>query len=239
MEAIKEIIKLFENFIKRAVMPSVSFGFIFCVEYLVLKYVYSGEITNLNKLQVLINSFKLNDLTILLSVIILIGLSYLLSILHQLSFDNFIKKNYDGLISSKENDTLNTLRTNVIKKVEKDLTIENITYNDFFLYQIVGRKLAYFSKSSSTSRYVDDTKSMGIFFISFLLTNIFFTSLLFNKLSLIIVIIILVISAIAYFIGFQSIKAKYRTRAIRMYVNYLIGEKSKESTNSTTYPIVG
>lgn len=220
----KLLFKLFEDFIKRSVVPSISFGFIFFVEYFIFKEIYKIKIEEVNKLIPVIN---LNNLTILFLIILVIGFSYFLSILHQLLFDNYIKKNYNGWFSTYENDQLKVLREKVINKLKVKLIFIDTKYSDYILYQAIGRELSYFRKPTSTTRYVDDTKAIGIFFISIMVTNIIFTIIGLLHISICILIIV-----ISYIIAYFAIKAKYRSRALRIYINYLIDEKDEqENTN--------
>jgi len=220
LEAISQILKMFENFIKRAIIPSISFYFIFVVEYL-----YFIDTVDKDKVvQKFALSIKVDDFTVLFLVVMLIGLSFLLSMLHQVFYDNLIKGDYDCKIPVFKkycNIELNILKEKTIKKVKEkifkgDLEIDEKMYTDYFLYQVVGRKLAAITPKTNTTRYVDDSKSIGIFFISLMLVNII---LFFGSWLLLIVLI-----SIFYAIGFQLIQSKYRSRAIRIYVNYLLGE---------------
>ena len=211
MKAIELLIKMFEGFIKRAVMPSVSFGFIFIVEFLLFES--SIDENTLSGIKNIFNSLVWNSINIMLLVIVLIGLSYFLSILNQLIFDNFIKKNYNTLCSKGETLQLEILRKKVIEKVKKKLDYIDNDTSDYFLYQIVSRELTYFKEPTDTRRYVDDTKSIGIFFLSLILVNM----ILFPTLWLIVLLVV----------GHYAIKAKYRSRAMRIYVNYLLGEEDK------------
>ncbi len=229
MKAIEKLIMLFEDFIKRAVMPSISFVFIFFIFFIGIKSLNQNKVEFISEF---LSTIKFDNLNITFLVITLIGLSYLLSILQQLIFDNNIKKNYEGRLFTTENQQLIILRESTIKKLnngsnEDYQNIKDLDYNDYFLYQAIGRKLCYLKKQTDTSRYVNDTKSIGIFFTSFSLVNLIFSVLVFNLCSFGFVII----SILSIIIGFDAIKAKYRSRAIRIYINYLIGENTNnEST---------
>jgi len=229
LKAIEILLKQFEGFIKRAVMPSVSFIFIFLVELSIFsELIKDGETKDF----LLYENF--NNEHIIFMFVVLIGFSYFLSILNQLVFDNFIKENYNGIFLKKENDLLKNLRKEVIKKLKNKMTYIDENYSDYFLYQAVSRELAYFNKPTDTTRYVDDTKSIGIFFLSLVLVNIIFISLIFSGeiFNIVSIIILLILSILVIFIGFEAIKAKYRSRAIRIYVNYLLDEKVDDSTTS-------
>ena len=214
-----QIIKLFESFIKRGFFPSISFFFIFFVQLIIFLNIYSeSSHFTFNKD---FESFLFTNNLFVMGLILFIGMSIFLSILHQLIYDNFIKYNYN-LICKKF--SLNTsfliLRNQVIKKLkinEKNSFVTSKYINDYLLYQYLGRKLSYYSKETKTSRYVDETKTIGIFFTSTILSLIILSYLFEIYYTLIICIPI-------YYIGYETIKAKYRSRAVRIYINYLIGE---------------
>ena len=218
MEALGQILKIFEKLIKRALIPSISFYFILIVEYFLFHNHLQQEIVK--QVTDIMKSIQLDNFIVLISLIMFIGLSLVLSILNQIIFDNNLKKNYNGLCSITENTQLDELRKKVIQLLEPELNFIHNNSNDYLLYQVIGRQLSYLKQPTHIHRYVDDAKITGIVFISIILVNF----LLFcNFLSF-------VIFAISLFIGHHLIKAKYRSRAIRLYVNYLleVAKNSKE-----------
>jgi len=215
MEAIKEVIVMLQDFIKRALVPSVSFGFIFIVEYIFFKNKIDCKV--IEWVDEIIDFIEFDVITTIIFVVSFVGLSYFLSILNQLIYDNFLKKNFN-VFPFYDDKLLSSLRIKVIEKlqhklefIDKENTDCSIYKTDYFLYQAVGRELMYAEKSTKTFRYVDDAKSIGIFFTSLIIVNL----LVLNWWYLWIVFPI-------YFIGYLAIKSKYRSRAIRIYINYLL-----------------
>ncbi len=211
MDAVKIVLEYFESFIRRTLLPSSSF-----IMFYMLYDFYLNDKSLLNFLDKEHTSVIIGML-----IMLLIGLSYLLSILHQLVYDNLLKNNYNAYLGrKKENLQLNTLRSKIIKK----LNISDI-YNDYYLYQILGQKKEGSEVNIDTKRYVDETKTIGIFFISLIIVLIFTIVKISSNSTFMdcvtsCIITILVIS-IVYFIGRDLIISKYRSRAIRLYINYL------------------
>jgi len=207
MEWIEKVLDKFESFLKRAFLPSMVFYFFIIVFSLF-------DNTLIDKAQNILESKQFIWIFIAFSV----GLSYFLNMLHQLIFDNNIKKNYKThSLWKDENKILKKLRKCVINKLKEDEKFKNIDFNDYILYQIIGKYL-------NTKRYVDDTKTYGIVFLSFILALIIFlvTSkkplngelITFYYFGFLFIIYI-------YILVFDAIKAKYRSRALRLYINYL------------------
>jgi len=216
MDYIKYVIDKFETFLKRAFLPSMVFYF----------FIISFSISfNENFLKRII-SFVNEKNFIWVFVVFSIGISYFLSVLHQIVFDNNIKENYETkFFWTKENDILRDLRKKVEKNIlnsDKNYNILDFKekYNDYLLYQIIGEKV-------DTKRYVDDTKTYGIIFLSFILAIIMFLSKSEIILELSEQIIVpccfygLLGIIFLFFLIFDIIKAKYRSRALRLYINYL------------------
>ncbi|MEA1956045.1 MAG: hypothetical protein U9N02_06085 [Campylobacterota bacterium] len=242
MELAVKFLEKFESFIRRAMMPSIVFFIIFGVVLSV--FLYTRKELYIDSLSVLIDKafgieFTLTTFTIFF--IFLIGLSHILSMLTQMFFDNNIKEKYNTIFpfvyKKQENKELNNLRSRVIEKLKKDNVIfnengcnnqlqKNLEASDVLLYQIVGRKLAYFEKGTSTNRYVDDTKASGIIFISFIISVIFISAFICEWY---VVLFLLIVMKCIHIIGLEHIKTKYRSRAIRIYVNYLIDEKTEKT----------
>lgn len=221
MDAVKIVLEYFESFIRRTLLPSSSF-----IMFYMLYDFYLNDKSLLNFL----DKEHTSVITVML-IMLLLGLSYLLSILHQLVYDNLLKNNYNAYLGrKKENLQLNTLRSEIIKK----LNISD-TYNDYYLYQILGQKKEGSEVNIDTKRYVDETKAIGIFFISLIIVLIFTIVKISSNSTFMdcvtsCIIAILVIS-IVYFIGRDLIISKYRSRAIRLYINYL--ECSNPSPSAT------
>ena len=180
----------------------------------------------------LINFLDKEHHTVMISIVFIVftGLSTLLTILHQFFYDNWIKENYDPIYLFKtEKEELYILRKNVIKKLkEENKQFKEKKLTDYILYQILGKKAKDRGNDIKTTRYVDDVKTIGIFFISSLLMIIISVSKYFLNIKILLTLksfIIVIVGAIAllifYKIGKELILSKYRSRAIRIYTNFL------------------
>jgi len=202
------IINKFENFINRAIIPSTTFilfGFII--------YLYSDIKLNFN----LFDNY-------LLIIILLIGISLFLNILQQIIFDNNIKNYYNTKIFwCLDNKTLDSLRKQVILKLKTENNIE-IQYTDYNIYLLLGKKFL-----TNAERFVNETKSIGIISISFCLFLLIFLYIQFGSGSLF---ISLPICGFIIILSFETILAKYRSRALKLYINYL---QENDISNSSLF----
>ena len=205
MESIKIIIERFENFIKRSILPSASFMLFLFIFDIVL---------NEHKITTFLDN-EHSYLTIGFSTLAFIGLTNLLSILQQGIYDNNIKSFFNAnIIWKDENEKLDDLRSQVNKQLNKE-------ENDYMLYKII-------AKDMDTKEYVNQAKSFGIMFVSLIIvTFINIYSLISTMIStseynhILGVIISSIFIFIEYFIGKELVKSRYRSRAIRIYTNYL------------------
>lgn len=205
MEEIKVIVEKFEDFLKRSVLPSASF---------ILFLLIFDIILNKN----IIISFldeKHSNLTIGLFILAFIGLTNLLSMLQQGLYDNRLKGNFNAtLFWRSENKELDSLREQVNQKLEH-------SKQDYDLYQVLGKNM------DISKRYVNEAKSFGIMFVSLMMVTFIYLSSLFTLdtfpfLHFIVAILFLLIS---YIIGLDLVKSRYRSRAKRIYLNYLDEKK--------------
>ena len=84
MKAIEILLKQFENFVKRAMMPSVSFVFIFISVGTIFMYINNPTkcVIDINA----ITSLKIDSSFIYILLIVFIGFSFFLSILTQVFY---------------------------------------------------------------------------------------------------------------------------------------------------------
>ena len=126
MDAIKAIIEHFENFLKRSILPSSSF--------ILLLFIFDVTQNSCKGL----NYFNQVNSTILVITILMVfvGLSSILTIIHQAIFDNYLKGNFEGkYIFKNENEEFIALRNKVIK------TLDDGEYTNNKLYHIIVNKL--------------------------------------------------------------------------------------------------
>jgi len=201
---LKLLLEKFELFIKRSILPSSTL-------YILLLIVFYQKLPQL--------TLNLdNTLHIIIAIIVLIGTSYILKILHQAIFDNQIKSNYNSnLFYKDENNRLDELRKKATQKLYTIYPIfqDNLTASDFVLFQILGGIL----RDSQTQRYATDAKETGITFISFLIVLL--------VVSFTYCLLLLVVLPLIWYIGYELVKSKYRSRAFRLYVNFLLFSTDK------------
>ncbi len=208
---INNIFDKFENFIKRAFLPSFLFYvFLFFFNYSYFYKMYFKKIININ------DSFIIFGIFIILSI----GISYIFSFLQQILIDDNLKTNFETFcIKTEDNKILIKLREMVINEMKEDKNyfklkgiIENA--NDYLLYRILIQN----EKITGIKNYVDEAKTYGIMFISFYLALIFNFFFNCNILNL----ILLLVFIILYFIFLRDILiSRYRMRNIRLYIDYL------------------
>lgn len=204
----------FEFFLRRTILPSTTL-------FTLMIGIYINHYGNLLDNEVLVSLQKEPwVILIFLFFIIILSTNYLLKILAQLFFDNFMKINYDtNFMYKEESRAFVKFRKKVLLKLAKDTKVNFDTTNisDFELYQVLGRVLSSYEKGTYTKRYATDAKEAGITIVSILISLLYYIFLEGDMLSLVFIIPL-------YSIGFQYIKSKYRSRAYRMYANYLVGE---------------
>jgi len=206
MEEMKIIIEKFEIFLKRSVLPSTSFMLFF-----LLYDILFNQKSFINFL----NNPEHSQFTIGLFILAFIGLTNLLSILHQAIYDNHLKNNFNAtFIWKNENTKLDALRKEVNMKLNKN-------ENDYMLYKNI-------AKNMETRDYVNQAKSFGIMFVSLMTVSaigfisfLVETSVVLSFVNILISFVLLILITTQYYIGRELVKSRYRSRAIKIYTNYL------------------
>ena len=213
------LLKQFGGFIKRSMLPA-------SVLLLFLSFfAYRDEklISNFDKLHSLSeNNIYLEGFIIFT---LLISLSFFMAILTQLLFDNLMKEDFNPLlpIYKHESHLLNQLREKTIKQLqEENPEFQDLKHTDFLLYQVIGRKLQFYSYKTDTRRYIDEIKSGGSIFIAILIAFLIELTTLESWIYIMLGIFLILI---IFTIALEYILSKYRSRNIRMYINYIIGDK--------------
>ena len=203
------LLKQFDSFLKRSMLPS-SVLILFLVIFF-----YNQVIDILGNFSSISENYLF--IAIFLGIIFLIAVSFIISIIVQMIFDNTLKKNFNSsLLYPHENIRLIKLRNRAISKLKKESeNFDDMELNDYFLYQVLGRKLKFLEYSTSTTRYIDETKSAGSIYIAIS------TALIIQSFINFLIIYPFTIIGLYFFIR-SYIKSKYRSRAIRIYTNYLI-----------------
>ncbi len=224
-----KLVDLFQDFIKRAIAPSAVFFFLLAVAALVDGVFHEKKTTAdlVPWLEDLVKSDLAQDLRILgaLAFVVVLGTSYVLSLLHQVIFDGTLRRNFDALWSRSETDTLVALREKVVARTQDDLhelhQALSCRFNDYLLYEILGG-----IDPSSTRLFVDRAKSTGITFVSSMLVLVLWAAHLSRGFQpfagCLLVLGLLVVLALLWVVGREVVKTEYRARAVRLYVNFLM-----------------
>jgi len=209
------LLKQFDSFLKRSMLPS-------SVLIVVILLLTHENLSNYQEYFAKLVDENNIYIVYFLILVSLVAISFIMSILTQIIFDNTMKKNFNAFFFYKhENQLLEKLRAKSIAKLNKESKeFEGIELTDSFLYQVIGRKLQFFKKPTPTTRYIDETKSTGSIAISIMLA--LFWQLI-QECSCLYIFFIIIIYAIAR----AYILSKYRSRAIRIYTNYIIGNDNK------------
>jgi len=221
MNTIKWVIEFlwsrFELFIRRVIFPSS----IFILLLFVVDYYYNDAIIVKSIVEFIKDNS--NMVVIVSAIITILALNYMLKFLTQFAFDNFIKVDYNPLrcygyfnIFTTECKQYIKLRDKVVKKLDDEgrINLEEIgaEENDYILYQIVNGIL-----EEDTRRYATDAKEAGVMIVSISLALFWYSYLQMNWIWIITLIPL-------YLVGRFYIKAKFRSRAYRLYINYLLRE---------------
>lgn len=212
-ELFQFIWKNFELFLRRSVFPSSAF-------FVMLFVTYQASGLTIEQVDNFNFESSLSFLEFVVILLVLSAVSYSLKVLAQVCFDNRIKYDFDinSLLGKEEKKSFDSLRQNVWQKIKKeqrlgstfDYDSELKGKNDQLLYQILGGIL-----SEDTMRYATDAKEIGVVFISLMLSLLFYMIIAHNG-------IVLFFFLLVWYLGYQTIKTKYRSRAYRLYVNYLL-----------------
>ncbi len=199
---VEKILDKFGNFIKRDLFPSSTL-------FLLILTTYYKESEALKSI---LEIFEKNTILIsIVIIIILLSTTYILKMLNQALFDNFIKSNYNSILFRSETSKLKFLRKKIQIKIKQEYhEIEDIDeklLDDFMLYQILG------GKEKVSERYATDAKEIGVTFMSILIFILW--------VSLYVSILYILLTPLIFFIGRELVKSKYRSRAFRIYFNYL------------------
>jgi hypothetical protein len=231
LSMVKDMLKIvldeFKDFFRRAMMPSLVF-----VTVMIL--LGANEILKISENRIILNK----EMTLL---ILLIGVSYLFAIGHQILFDNNTKENYDECWFCAGDKQLRKLRNEVtrILKCQYSNLIDADT-KDYHLYQIIGKLSTTGSgdkkSGMQTESYTDRAKQGGITLLSIgvALTYI----IVHNTDSITIIknignykfILLAIIWLLVYCIGRYYVQSTYKSRAIRIYTNFIL-EHSENRRN--------
>lgn len=243
MDAVKEILKTFEDLVRRMLAPSMTLfamlAVVHAVHYLFLAgldtdwgyfpkvhYYAPGPYAGIAKFFMFLKTNGPSSFLVALTCLVcMVGISYFLFTLQTLLFDNNLRTSFTPQ-SKKDKDPLKSLRAEVKVKFNRLKIFRNPAQAlpkddwkdyDYFLYEIIGG-----IDQGSTRPFVDDAKAYGIVCISFSL-SLFSLLLFYLGLKYIpIWIIIVCASGFVLRIGFGMVRAQYRARSVRHYMNFLM-----------------
>ena len=209
MQVLSDLLKMLEDFVKRAILPSTTFIAVFIVGCI---FLLPPDAIVKHTWYPYLKSFLLswNEWNYIIVLVLFIGLSTIMSFLTQLVFDVWLRYKFSCIFTDSE--TLSELRKKVVVKIENEYKELKLTdYNDWALYQIIRKSV------KGSKRYVDNTKLYGIVSISIIINIIMYS--VYSESWLIALLIIPV-----WLISFFIIRATYRSRAYRYYLSYLTND---------------
>ncbi len=221
-----EVVKMFESLIRRNIAPSLGFFAFVAVADLVIVFFVSGT-DPLSRVGIWLQRLSTEQTTILifLFLLALTGLSYVLAALHQVLYDDWLRADFDAWppkLKKKENDILEKLRGKVRDRLGErkppNKLDECILANDYLLSQVLIQQVP-----SDTRRYVDRAKAIGITAISAGLVLLLLAAGLGWWLLVIPALFVL-------WAGFEAVKGRYRSRAIRLYIHFLTMPQDQSQT---------
>jgi len=243
-----EVVKLFERNIQRSFAPSlVLFVMLGVAEiaFCILPKGFSVPYAQV-RLDGWIALFGGEGVGLGLAIVIflftLVGTSYALSALHQILFDNMLMNCFEPWlwpVETGEAKALRSLRAAVVQRLseekevnklmkwakankdeaDKDEANKNEVYkNDFILYEVLGG-----IDPTPTYDYVDRSKSLGVFFVSMMVV----TPLVLLRIAeswpwCATFTAVFLALLILWYVGLEGVKSQYRSRALRLYVNFLM-----------------
>jgi hypothetical protein len=160
----------------------------------------------------------------------LLGVGYLAGLLHDAVYDSNLRANYDSLLASFFRIRTHSDRELAAKRAEAVQILTNApaaispaTVNDYLLYEIIGGMI-----STSTRHYVDEARIVGITILTAI--GICWLDFLVHDHEPHPAWLLAVMAAASLFlfvIGREAVKAQYRYRAIRLYVNLVLLEQGR------------
>lgn len=228
------VLQTFEGLIRRSIAPSVTFLVIFAAGELIAAEAQAGSSARARIASCLEqlgeNAEHATGLFALAVALLVLGLSYGLSATQQILFDNRLKKNFDpgpkwiGRLRSSsvqsETRALAELRGQVLERLDDEPRLELFRpigeRTDFLLYEILGG-----IDPTDTRPFVDTAKSVGIVFSSAIAVTLWNLAVHWPDLGRW-AFVLVILTVLFYWLGREATLAQYRTRALRLYVNFLM-----------------
>jgi|GEM_PF-2037938 len=227
----KEFMSIFDSLLKRGLSAS----FVFIITLIITESIFfvildngDGSLTHWLITWKKIFSGDDKSVSLILILLSLVGLNYILLILNEIAYENTLRENFDSwLVQTPYNRTMSKNLSALREKVqEKTLNLypdlHHITdLTDYVLYEILGGILI-----TNTRAYVDSAKITGLVFISLISACIVSIILHYRHIGYHLIWLISLI-VILYFIGRELVKTHYRSRTMRLYINFLIAPEEK------------
>ncbi len=217
--------KTFEDLIRRIFGPATAFfPLLFLAHWIEFKFVGDDKCVLVHsEISNWLRNLQANDLPVLAGgLLILIGTGYVMSTLHSLLFDHFLHNGFDSCFNNSlgqddASPTFNQLRAQAIEKLKRvnrdsEKWLKEAP-SDYLLYEIIGG-----IDKSSTKPAVDSAKTYGIVTIGAILATLSTLSCL----NLCAAFLIYPLCVVFWCLGRMLVKAQYRWRAVRHYVNLLM-----------------
>lgn len=237
-------LQTFEGLIRRSIAPSVTFFVIFVVGELIAVELGGGSAPEwiTGWLAVLGDTFgESPGFFGTMAVLVVLGVGYGLSAIQQVLFDNRLNESFDpgrlshwlaGSSVKSEGRALRELRGEVLERLDSEPRLARFRplreRTDYLLYEILGG-----IDPTDTRPFVDTAKAIGIVFSSAIavtlwnlgrsardLLEVWTLSPGWWQVAGLAILAILVV--ILYWIGREATAAQYRTRALRLYANFLM-----------------
>ena len=228
-----KVLQTVEGLIRRSIGPSVTlFVMAVAVDLFLVETTGGSAVDRLKGVLAFLKTDLggVGNISFAFVAILVIGTSYGLAMVQQVLFDNWLRKDFDPWPTWKwvrkrrakngEGNALIELRGKVATRLNEEPRLSQFyeleAASDYVYYEILGG-----IDPTDTRQYVDSAKSLGITSISLvfaLLGGLFVHR---SSLSARGWLLLLLAALVVLFLGYTAIRAQFRARAIRLYVNFL------------------
>lgn len=231
----------FEDLVKRGIAPSMTFFVLWAAAEMIrgwltgrslVSLLVRDRLTTLRPGEILVEEWipflevmaRSPVAFTILAILAIVGLSYLLAAAQQLLFDSWLHGDFT-FWAGREEEVVEELRNRVIRRLKREPSLHRFhdlglgpddRPTDYVLYEVLGG-----IDTISTRAYVDSAKAMGIGAASVMLLSIAYLVVFAGDLPWWGLLLLIGLAALAFGVGLWSTCAQYRSRAIRLYVNFL------------------
>lgn len=228
----KDILAIFDSLLKRGLSASFIFAVALFLSESFIFIVFDMNLAELTNYWVSVSKKLTGNQQQSIGTVLFIsfiGINYLLVVLNEALYENTLRGNFEVCRNPFFN---NSQLIDVREKVQSKLmtieelpeAIRNSKFTDYNLYEIVGGLL-----DTNTRGYLDSAKTTGLVFISLVSAITTSTILHWTNISSVSWGAALISFSIIlfYIIGRELVKTHYRSRAYRIYFNFLIAPNTK------------